>query len=255
MKQLINKRMRISAGVVMISVMVIACDKEDSEKQPRIFSANGDINAAVTEFRNLLGPLNNSTGMTTGRREINWDGVPDSLDGKKLPNDFFNPVGANAQVTLQRGVLYAGTSDAMVSQTKFAEVNANASGGFSTFSGNKGFAVVNSIEWPVTFERAGQHTPATVQGFGAVFSDVDKDNSTFIEFFNDNTSLGRFYVKAHDNTTGFSFLAVHFEDKLVTSVKIGHEGKLTDGENDITQGGIKDLVILDDFIYSEPLLR
>jgi hypothetical protein len=240
---------------MMVSVMISACDKEDSEKQPRVFSANGNINAAVTEFKNLLGPANSTTGMTTGRREINWDGVPDSLDGKRLPNDFFNPVGANAAESLQRGVVYAGTSDAMVSQTKFAEVNPNASASFSTFSGNKGFAVVNSTEWPVTFERAGQHEPATVQAFGAVFSDVDKENTTFIEFFNDNTSLGRFYVRAHDNTTSFSFLAVYFEDKTVTRVKIGHEGKLTDGENDITQGGIKDLVILDDFIYSEPLAR
>jgi hypothetical protein len=254
MKHHINKWMSISAGVMMVCG-ISGCDKEDSENEPIIFSAKGNITPAITEFRNLLGPVNSTTGMNSGRREISWDGVPDSLDGKKLPSDFFNPVGANAQVSLQRGIIYTGPSDPIVSQTRFAEINPNASSSFSTFSGNKAFAVVNSTEWPVTFERAGEHTPATVKGFGAVFADVDKDNSTFIEFFSDNTSLGRFFVPAHDNTTGFSFLAVYFPDKVVTRVQIGHEGKLTDGQSDITDGGSKDLVILDDFIYSEPLPR
>jgi hypothetical protein len=255
MKHLVNRWVRASAGLMMICVAVSGCDKEDSEVQPTIFSANGNITTAVTEFKNLLGPVNNTTGMTTGRREINWDGVPDSLDGQKLPNDFFNPIDNGAPASLKKGIVYAGPNDAMVSQTNFAEINPNASGSFSTFSGNKSFAVVNSIEWPVTFEKAGQHTPATIKGFGAVFSDVDEANSTFIEFFNDNTSLGRFYVPAKDNTTSFSFLAVYFPDKVVTRVQIGHEGKLTDGESDITQGGTRDLVVLDDFIYSEPLPR
>jgi hypothetical protein len=252
MKYPVNK---LIAGVMLVCG-ISGCDKEDSEKEPIIFSAKGNITSVITEFRNLLGPLNNTTGMTSGRREINWDGVPDSLDGESLPGDFFNPVGTDAQVSLQRGIIYTNPGgEPMVSQSKFSEVNPAASNSFSAFSGNKVFAVVNSIEWPVTFERAGQHTPAAVKGFGAVFSDVDKDNSTFIEFFNDNTSLGRFFVPAHDNTTSFSFLAVYFPDKTVTRVQIGHEGKLTDGQSDITDGGAKDLVILDDFIYSEPLPR
>lgn len=245
---------------IFILIMVacsafVSCDKEDSERDPMVFSAKGNITAKVTEFKNLLGPANITPGVTTGRREINWDGVPDAMDGQKLPGDFFNPVGAGAQTSLQRGIVYAGLNDAMVSKTNFSEVNANASGSFSTFSGNKGFAVVNSNQWPVTFEVAGQHTSATIKGFGAVFSDVDKDNSTAIEFFNGSTSLGKFFVPAHDNTSTLSFLAVYFPDQLVTDIKISHEGKLIDGENDITQGGTKDLVVMDDFIYSEPLAK
>lgn len=243
---------------VFVFVMLLAfagCDKEDSKRDPIVFSSKGDITAKVTEFKNLLGPANITPGMTTGRREINWDGIPDAMDGQKLPADFFNPVGGGAQPSLQRGIVYAGLNDAMVSQTHFSEINANASGSFSTFSGNKGFAVVNSNQWPVTFEVAGQHTAATIKGFGAVFSDVDKDNSTSIEFFDGSTSLGKFFVPAHDNTSTLSFLAVYFPDKVVTSIQISHEGKLIDGENDITQGGSRDLVVMDDFIYSEPLPR
>lgn len=241
--------------ILVSSAFWIGCDKEDSEDAPVVYSAKGDITAKVTEFKNFLGPANITPGATSGRREINWDGVPDAMDDQKLPADFFNPVGAGAQASLQRGINYASLNDAMVSQTHFVSVNAQASGSFTTFSGNKGFAVVNSNEWPVTFEVAGQHTPATVKGFGAVFSDVDKDNSTAIEFFNGTTSLGKFFVPSHDNTSSLSFLAVYFPGNVVTSLKISHEGKLIDGEKDITQGGTKDLVVMDDFIYSEPLAR
>jgi hypothetical protein len=67
--------------------------------------------------------------------------------------------------------------------------------------------------------------------------------------------LGRYYVTPHDNTSSFSFLGVYFPNGVVTDISIGHEGKLADGEKDISQGGTKDLVVLDDFIYSEPLAR
>jgi hypothetical protein len=46
------------------------------------------IQAAVDQFRNDLGPLNPNVAMTfpTGRREINWDGVPDAFSA---PNNLF----------------------------------------------------------------------------------------------------------------------------------------------------------------------
>jgi len=50
---------------------------------PVVFEASGegpaDIQGAVDDFRAFLGPLNpNVAGsFPSGRREINWDGVPD----------------------------------------------------------------------------------------------------------------------------------------------------------------------------------
>lgn len=240
---------------LVLGAIFTSCDKEESEKKPIVFSANGNINATITDFRNKLGMLNSTPGATSGRREINWDGVPDAMDGIKLPGNFFNPTDANSPQSLQRGVLYAGASDAMVSKLGFSEVNTNASAEFAAFSGNKNFAVVNANQWPVTFQVAGQNKAASINAFGAVFSDVDKANSTFIEFLNGTTVLGRYYVTPHDNTNSFSFLGVYFPNGAVTDINIGHEGKLTDGEKDISQGGTKDLVVLDDFIYSEPLAR
>ena len=236
-------------------ILIIGCKKETTEDKAVIFSANGDITSKMTEFRNQLGPVNITIGKTSGRREINWDGVPDSLNGKKLPGNFFNPTEAGASESLQRGAVYAALDNAMVSANKFSEVNTQASSEFSSFSGNKSFAVTNATLWPVSFRVAGTSTDAAVKAFGAVFVDVDKTTSTYIEFYSDQRSLGRFFVPPHDNNSNFSFLGVYFPNENVTEVQIGHEGRLSDGEKDISQGGIKDLVVLDDFIYSEPLKR
>src|SRR5689334_281577 len=57
---------------------------------PIIFEAAGltaaDIQGAVDEFRSFLGANNGVGGtFTGGRREINWDGVP---DGFAAPNNL-----------------------------------------------------------------------------------------------------------------------------------------------------------------------
>src|SRR6266550_9529025 len=63
---------------------------------PAVFDASGatpaDIQTEVDAFRDFLGP-NNGVGGTfpTGRREINWDGVPDAFSAPNLlPANFFN---------------------------------------------------------------------------------------------------------------------------------------------------------------------
>lgn len=242
---------------LILSLFLFSQCKKENEQKPEalVFKANGDINPVLNRFRTQLGALNNTPGFTTGRREINWEGVPDSLMGLKMPNDFFNPTAAGSPVARQRGLVYAGADNAVVSKTNFAEINATASTEFSAFSGTKTFAVTNAALWPVNFRVAGQNTEATIQGLGIVFSDVDKDNSTFIEYFNGERSLGKFFVPAHNITGSFSFLGVFFPFEQVTHVKVGHEGTVSGGGKDISQGGTNDLVILDDFIYSEPVAR
>jgi hypothetical protein len=92
-----------------------------------------------------------------------------------------------------------------------------------------------------------------VRGFGAVFSDVDIPNTTFIEFFNETESLGKYFIPAHDQSTSFSFLGVYFNDnQKITRIEVGHPGVLSDGKADISDGGPKDLIVLDDFFYAEP---
>ena len=58
------------------------------------FGANpAAIQAAVDQFRADLGSLNPNNGQSfgSGRREINWDGVPNNLASPNpISGDFFN---------------------------------------------------------------------------------------------------------------------------------------------------------------------
>jgi hypothetical protein len=142
-----------------------------------------------------------------------------------------------------------------VSNNQFSEVNPEASSGFSSFSGDKLFANISSNDWEIEFEIPGQAVDASVRGFGAVFSDVDESNSTSLEFFNHDRSLGKFFVPRRRAGSTHSFLGVHFgENEYITRIRVSHRGRLADGK-DVSNGGADDLVALDDFFYDEPVLR
>jgi hypothetical protein len=239
------------------SLTFLSCEKETTSANDdvTVIKSTGDIQNDVETFRHLLGPLNTTPGPTTGRREINWDGVPDSLQDIALPVDFFNPTGDNAVASLQRGVTYA-TGSFMVSSTKFAKENGGASSQFQAFSGSNAFANMSAARWDVSFQKAGTTTSAAVQAFGLVFSDVDEDNSTSLEFFNEDKSLGKYFVPPHDAISSFSFLGAYFKNaERITKVTVSHDGFLSEGTKDISDNGTRDLVVLDDFIYSEPVVQ
>ena len=238
----------------LLIIVLVSCKKESNEKPPQVFKATGDINGVITDFRNLLGNLNTTPDATSGRREINWDGVPDNMTGQALPNDFFNPTEAGAPIAQQRGLVYAsGVGEFQVSSSNFSNIDPAATGEFSAFSGTKTFANVAANLWPVNFEVAGQKTAAFTKGVGIVFSDVDLANSTSLEFFEGEKSLGKFFVPPHTMESSFSFLGVYFPgNERITKVQVKHDGILSDGGKDISAGGQHDLVIFDDFIYSEP---
>ena len=248
---------------LLVPVMIIlggACKKDSgtgNSPDVVVVSANGDIAGSIDQFRQVLGvTVNNAPGAVGGHREINWDGVPDSMVGKPLPINFFNATEVNASPTRQKGLTYApGSGEFRVSNNNFSEVNSQASSQFATYSGTKTFANISSNLWQIDPQVAGSAVAATVQGFGIVFSDVDAGNTTFMEFIGESGSLGKFYVPAHNSSSSFSFLGVYFKKKKVTAVRVGHEGVLADGQKDISQGGPKDLVILDDFLYDEPIKK
>ncbi|MBC7937000.1 MAG: hypothetical protein H7Y86_16755 [Rhizobacter sp.] len=243
------------AAVVTCSLW-ISCSKDketEAENELQVFAASGDITGKLNEFRQRLGgQLNTSPGNETGRREINWDAVPDSFENVNLPADFFNPVGPSANVALQRGFRYLPTAAARVSGNSFAGLEPTNAAQFSAFSGSKTFATVGSNIWNVEFEVPGQPIAASVQGFGAVFSDVDTDGSTAMQFFSGTESLGIFKIPVR--TTGsHSFLGVYFPNKKITRVEI-LQGSAPVGAavKDISAGGTNDLVLMDDFLYNEP---
>lgn len=241
-------------AVLLAGVLVTGCKADKDEEKVIIVSGAGDIQPKLDRFRRILGgQLNTTPGAAGGYREIDWDGVPDELVGKAMPNDFFNTVGEGIPASRQRGLTYQpGAGEFRVSKTNFIEVNNTTEGEFAAFSGDKTFANVSANLWVIEPELPGKRAPATIKGFGIVFSDVDVANSTSLEFFCGERSLGKFFVPVRSAESSFSFLGVYFKDEKVTSVRVSHQGPLSTGK-DISDGGTADLLILDNFIYDEPV--
>lgn len=245
----------LSAAVAFIVVSSCSKDKNPVNDSAVVIAATGDINARLDEFRQLLGAqLNTTPGPVTGRREAHWDAVPDQLLNKKLPVDFLNPVGEQAPVANQRGLIYSAAGNFQVSKTNFAEVNPAATNQFSSFSGDKSFANISGNLWDVEFQVAGKTEAAFVSGFGIVFSDVDLPTSTSMEFFNEERSLGKFFVPAKQGSN-FSFLGVYFKNEQVTRIRVTHDSHLDQGQKDISDNGPADLVTMDNFLWSEPVKK
>jgi hypothetical protein len=252
----------LSAGVFLFGILITGCDKDnDSEAgiQPIVAKASGDSAAIITsinQFRAVLGdPLNTAPGATAGRREVNWDGVPANFtNNESFPLDFFNntdPAGPNGR---KRGLVYINTGSPLrLDSSNFAEVDASYADEFIPFSKKRAIAAVNSTVSEITFKIPGTATDAYVHGFGIIFSDVENAQSAYIELFSGNQSLGVFTAPAKNATGGFSFLGVYSSAFKITRVKItSGNGALGAGVKDISDGGLKDLVVYDDFFYDEP---
>lgn len=229
-----------------------------SKEDAIVIKARGDINAALDQFRNLLGgQLNTAPGAVGGRREVNWDAVPAALtNNNSFPGDFFgssDPAAANGR---KRGLIITtpGTGFS-ISDTNFANINPSYGDQFKTFSPRKTFVSIGSTISDNFFKIPGTNTDASVHGFGVIFSDVNNESSTSMEFYEGERLLGSFKVPNNGNNApgAFSFLGVYFPNARVTHVRI-HSGSapLSPTQDDISNGGGEDLVIMDDFIYSEP---
>ena len=211
------------------------------------------IQATVDAFRADLGnPLNpNVAGsFPGGRREINWDGVPNNFAApNNLPGNFFN-------VNSPRGVLFSTPGSAVqvsanagIAPVRFDTINPTYSSIFQTFSAQRLFAAVGSNIVDVNFFVPGTTNPATVSGFGSVFTDVDLANTTSIQYFNANgASLGTFFAPTANN--GLSFLGVSGFGDGIARVRITN-GNAALGPNDVN-GNPTDVVVMDDFLYGEP---
>jgi hypothetical protein len=224
-----------------------------------VFSASGaapaNIQSSVDSFRTALGTLNaNQTGsFVTGRREINWDGVPDALAApNNLPSNFFN-------VNSPRGVLFStpGTGFQVSANAasgfavRFGNIDASYSTQFQVFSAQRLFTALGSTTLDVSFVVPGTNIPATVAGFGAVFTDAEAAAATkFTVFLGDGTSGGEFAVPT-SASGGLSFLGLT-DSRRYSRIRItSGSGLLAAGASD-NPGGGADMVVMDDFIYGEP---
>lgn len=232
---------------------------KEPEINANVMKAAGDsaaIIGTINQFRAVLGDsLNNAPGKTSGRREVNWDGVPANFtNNNDFPLDFFNntdPAGPNGR---KRGLVYLATgSPIRLDSSSFSEIDPSYSEEFSPFSKKKALISATSNASEIAFKVAGTSTYAFVKGFGIIFNDVDQDKSTSLQFYEDEKLLGEYFAPVRNDKGSFSFLGVEFPDNKVTRIKIiSGNAVLALGQKDVTAGGSKDLVVYDDFFYSEP---
>jgi hypothetical protein len=239
------------------------------------------IQATVDTFRIDLGVLNPNgvcDGIAclpgVGRREVNWDGVPDTASSPNpFPGNFFNLASGNPAGRI-RGIqltAFGSTSAMEVSAdadsdndtvpgpvaTLFGNHSTENSDDFAAFSAERIFGLVRTNQLDVRFSVPGSPTtPATVKGFGAVFTDVELAGSTKLDFYDVNDVLihsqeaPQFDIfGAPDSFDSFSFVGVSFPTAVVARVHI------TNGGFDLalTQFGGDDSVAMDDFIFGEPV--
>ena len=228
-------------------------------------ASTAGLQTIVDLFRADLGGANNGVGgsFVTGRREINWDGVPDNFsEPNDFPVDFFN-------VNSPRGVIFNAIEDETgaalnhfaVSATqasgvavRFGNLNASYSTIFTTFSAQRLFTMRNAHIMEVNFVIPGTKIPATVNGFGVVFVDVDSStggNRSLIRVYGaDGRQLSAASAPVLDN--GLSFVGISFNaGERIARVVIESGNAALSATNTDGVSGV-DVVAMDDFIYGEP---
>lgn len=241
--------------VLLVSGLYLpACNKDD--EGPRIIEAAGSVQAAMDEFRSLLGNNNGDMpgSQATGRREINWDGLDDTQAAPNgyIPDFFNNPIygqtrGIEFSTPGTGLVVSADHSNPTNTLPSFGHINSTYVDIFPPFSGERVFSPVGSNIADIRFFVPGTDTPAEVRGFGAIYIDVDSEENDAFEFFDINErSLGTYSTPVQNN--GHVFLAVLFDQPLIHHVRIRY-GNAALGPND---GGGTDVSVMDDFIFAEP---
>ncbi len=251
-----------SLSVAALMLILAGCDKNDNpgetpsnDNQPVAFNAYGDSTAIIgtlNQFRNAAGnQLNAAPGSVGGRREINWDGVPAEFTSPLLfPGNFFGANEANLPDGRKRGLVYVpAEAPLLVSDQNFSEIDTAFRIQFKAFSKKKLFSPKGTNISEVKFFVPGTLKQAYVTSFGAVFVDVDNAEATSLEFYEGTRLLGKVKVQPADKK--YSFAAIHGKQLKITSVKV-RAGNTVLGAG-VTDSSVKDVVVLDDFIYSEPV--
>jgi hypothetical protein len=188
---------RLVVPFLALVIVSVGVDVAGAQPGPSLISGAGDVAPLVDAYSKLLGDPNNGNDPAKpgGRREINWDGVPDDKAAPNmLPSDFFKGRGAILK-TPGRGVqVSAKAGNPSGTKPRFAHINPTYETIFKPFSGERMFSPIGSNVVNLTFVVPGTDTPAVVRGFGAVYIDTDLPHTSFQYFDKNGRSLGKFPV-------------------------------------------------------------
>jgi hypothetical protein len=258
---------------MLLAVSETAQAQARNDVPPALFQAAGttaaSIQSTVDAFRARLGDPNNLNNPgplgLKGRREINWDGGnPNVLDTTAPVNPFLVFLNTRGSQFKTPGLGLSQAPPSGGPQGGLAVLFGNPTYGqiFKAFSRSRLFTPVGSNITEASFSIPGTNgtVPATVRGFGAVFTDVDqpdgvgagaKRSSTRIQYFDrDGELIFTSFVPASPGDGSLSFFGIVFDDARIASVVI-KTGDVAPGPNDDRH---HDIVMMDDFIYGEPQL-
>ena len=270
-----NIRATVIAAFGLLSMVLAVSETAQAQANqptPLVFQAAGpdatSIQGAVDAFRASLGDnnLNNPGPIQKGRREINWDGGnPNLLDTTAPVNPFlvFLNTRGSQYKTPGLGLSQAPPSGGPQGGLAVLFGNPNYAKIFRAFSRSRLFTPVGSNITEASFSIPGTNgnAPATVRGFGAVFTDVDQPDGAVALARRTREARDRglrqerqlifsSFVPAAPGDGSLSFFAIKFDDARIASVRI-KTGDVAPGPNDDQQ---HDIVMMDDFIYGEPQL-
>lgn len=120
------------------------------------------------------------------------------------------------------------------------------------FSAQRLFTAVNSNITDVRFFVPGTSTAATTSAFGLIFVDVEVAGLTNLAFFDANDALIYSHSALVAGNQGLSFLGATVTGGSISRVRI------TSGLTTIVSNGVlgnlnDDFVVMDDFLYAEPI--
>jgi len=245
---------RIALVLVVVSLVAV-WTTSPAEAAPITYATSAataaGIQATVDAFRTDLGVLNANVAGSfgSGRREINWDGVPNALSAPNLlPVNFFNVNSPRGVVLSTPGTGFqVSANSASGTPIQFGNINGLYQGYFDTFSAERLFTAMDSNIVDISFFIPGSTTAALTRGFGLVFTDVDTASTTSIEYFDAlNNSLLTLFAPNFSGDNTLSFLGASFDTRVVSRVRI------TSGNQALGASSTGDVVAMDDFIYAEP---
>jgi hypothetical protein len=256
---LMHKRLVISAIAAAFAVAKV------STAAAVEFDASGalpaDISPTFEAFRTALGPNNGNNGgtFTSGHREINWDGVPDTIAAPNLmPANQFSKRGAVFFTPGTGFQISAKAGNPTFTPIEFGNIAPFLPFFVQTFSPPRLFTALDSTVTEVLFFNPSTGAAATVNSFGSVFTNVRHFGSTKIEYLDKNGTLLHTHVVQPGTSehASLSFAGSTFDSNVVYLVRITSGDVELSAEGEVSpdprHGQPFDLVVMDDFLYGEP---
>jgi len=147
--------------------------------------------------------------------------LPDAAGAKPFnnrndfPATFFN-------VNMKSGIVFTPNGTGFRNDSLlFAKINSTHGEEFEAFSQPVNFSAIGSNIINALPQVTGEPTPATITGFGVVFSGVDREKKTSLELFDEfGNSLGVYYAPVRSDANGLSVIGVQDDAAVVARVKV-----------------------------------